>query len=80
MYTKCLNIKKAHYGDKNFNLATNYSNIGNVYADQGKLESALEMYTKCLNIKKAHYGEKNFNLATTYNNIGLVYDNQGKLE
>ncbi len=28
---KCLNIDKAHYGDSNFNLATTYNNIGEVY-------------------------------------------------
>ncbi len=28
---KCLNIQKAHYGDKNFNLADVYNNIGEVY-------------------------------------------------
>ncbi len=28
---KCLNIDKAHYGDNNFNLASTYGNIGNVY-------------------------------------------------
>ncbi len=28
---KCLNIKKAHYGDNNFNLASTYGNIGSVY-------------------------------------------------
>jgi hypothetical protein len=28
---KCLNIEKAHYGDNNFNLASTYNNIGNVY-------------------------------------------------
>ncbi len=50
MYMKCLNIKKAHYGDNNFNLATTYNNIGLVYDNQGKLEEALEMYMKCLNI------------------------------
>jgi hypothetical protein len=27
---KSLNIKKAHYGDNNFNLAGTYGNIGNV--------------------------------------------------
>ena len=35
---KCLNIKKAHYGDNNFNLAITYLNIGNVYINQGNLE------------------------------------------
>ncbi len=28
---KCLNIKKAHYDDHNFNLASTYENIGIVY-------------------------------------------------
>ncbi len=37
MYIKCLNIKKAHYGDNNFNLAITYNNIGLVYDNQGKL-------------------------------------------
>jgi tetratricopeptide (TPR) repeat protein len=77
---KCLNIRKAHYGDNNFNLASTYNNIGSVYRNQGRLEEALEMYMKCLNIKKAHYGDNNFNLAGVYNNIGSVYDDQGKLE
>ncbi len=35
---KCLSIKKAHYGDKNINLAITYGNIGSVYSDQGNLE------------------------------------------
>ncbi len=35
---KCLNIKKAHYGDNNFNLASTYENNGSVYSDQGNLE------------------------------------------
>jgi hypothetical protein len=38
MYMKCLNIKKAHYGDNNFNLASTYGNIGSVYRLQGNLE------------------------------------------
>ncbi len=33
MYMKSLNIKKAHYGDNNFNLANTYRNIGSVYSD-----------------------------------------------
>ncbi len=70
---KCLNIKKASYGDDYFNSAETYNNIGIVYHNQGRLDQALEIYAKCLNIKKAHYGEKNINLTKTYNNIGVVY-------
>jgi hypothetical protein len=35
---KCFNIKKAHYGDNNFNLASTYGNIGSLYSYQGNLE------------------------------------------
>jgi hypothetical protein len=35
---KSLNIKKTHYGENNFNLASTYNNIGSVYSDQGNLE------------------------------------------
>ncbi len=38
MYMKSLSIKKAHYGDNNFNLASTYNNIGLVYDSQGRLE------------------------------------------
>ncbi len=38
MYMKCLNIRKAHYGDNDFNLAITYLNIGKVYKKQGNLE------------------------------------------
>jgi tetratricopeptide (TPR) repeat protein len=76
---KCLNIDKAHYGENNFNLASTYNNIGEVYSDQRNLDQALEMFTKCLNIMKEHYGENNFNLGTTYNNIGIIYKEQGNL-
>jgi hypothetical protein len=35
---KYLKIMKVHYGDNNFNLASTYGNIGNVYREQGNLE------------------------------------------
>ncbi len=35
---KSLKISKAHYGDNNFNLASTYENIGNVYREQDNLE------------------------------------------
>jgi hypothetical protein len=35
---KCLNIKKAHYGENNFNLGDTYGNIGSVYSEQGNLQ------------------------------------------
>jgi hypothetical protein len=38
MYMKCLNIKKVHYGNNNFNLASSYHNIGEVHNDEGNLQ------------------------------------------
>jgi hypothetical protein len=35
---KSLKIIKAHYGKKNLNLTSIYSNIGQVYIDQGNLK------------------------------------------
>ncbi len=35
---RCLIIEKAYYGDNNFNLASTYGNIGNVYREGGNLE------------------------------------------
>ncbi len=35
---KSLNIRKARYGDNNFNLASTYEDIGSVYREQGNLE------------------------------------------
>jgi tetratricopeptide (TPR) repeat protein len=76
---KCLNIKKAHYGDNNFNLATTYNNIGSVYKNQGRLEEALDMYMKCLNIQKLHYSDNNFNLGITYKNLSLLLEKMHNL-
>ncbi len=78
MYVKSLNIKRAHYGENNLNLAESCNDIADIYREQGKLDQALEMYMKCFNIMKAYYGENNFNLAGLYNNIGLLYKEQNK--
>jgi hypothetical protein len=34
----CLNFKKKHYNDNNFNLGSTYGNIGDIYSDQGNLK------------------------------------------
>jgi hypothetical protein len=79
MYTKCLNIYTAHFGEKHYHLADVYSNIGTIYRKKGgNLSEALEMHIKKLNIQKAHYGDNNFKLACTFNHIGQVYEIQGK--
>ncbi len=38
MYIKSLDIKKMHYSDNNFHLASTYNNIGDVNREQGNLE------------------------------------------
>ncbi len=40
---KCLNIKKAHYGDNNFNLATTYYDMSLLLENMHNLPESLEM-------------------------------------
>jgi tetratricopeptide (TPR) repeat protein len=46
MYSKCLKLQEAHYGENNIKLAAIHNNIGIIYQNQGKLEEALQMYSK----------------------------------
>ena len=43
-YLKCLKIREAVLGDKHFNTATSYNNIGSVYYSKGDYNTALEYY------------------------------------
>ncbi len=57
MYIKCLNIKKAHYGDNNFSLGTTYYNISLLFEKMSNFTESLEMSLKAHKIRSNHYGE-----------------------
>ncbi|MBK7886811.1 MAG: tetratricopeptide repeat protein [Bacteroidetes bacterium] len=60
-------------------LAGTLSNIGAVYAYQGKEEKALEYFLKALDINRKHFPGGDFE-AANLGNIGVIYYNRNDLE
>ena len=61
-------------------IATSYTNIGDVYESKGDFSLALECYQNALEIQEEALGPEHLSTATTYNNIGLVYKNKGEYD
>ncbi|KAL1598071.1 hypothetical protein SLS59_007081 [Nothophoma quercina] len=59
---------------------TTSHNLGDLYADQGKLGEAEEMYERALEGKEKALGPDHTSTLSTINNLGLLYADQGKLE
>jgi tetratricopeptide (TPR) repeat protein len=57
IFTKCLNIQKSHYGDKNFNLIDTYYNLSLLYEKLNDKQKSLEFAKKSYSIASSHYGE-----------------------
>jgi hypothetical protein len=57
MYMKSLNIKKAHYGENNFNLIDIYYNLSLLYERLNDKQKSLEFAKKSYSIASSHYGE-----------------------
>ncbi|KAH7372236.1 hypothetical protein BKA66DRAFT_423213 [Pyrenochaeta sp. MPI-SDFR-AT-0127] len=53
--------------------------LGNLYADQGKLDEAEQMYERALRGTEEALGPKHTSTLDTVNNLGLLYADQGKL-
>lgn len=53
-----------------------FNNIGLVYWNQGKLDSAIEVYNQSLR-QFNKMDEQKGNMANTYNNLGLIHKNKG---
>jgi tetratricopeptide (TPR) repeat protein len=54
-------------------------NLGNLYADQGKLAEAEKMYIWALRGKEEALGPDHTSTLDTVNNLGALYKDQGKL-
>ncbi|KIN06734.1 hypothetical protein OIDMADRAFT_156216 [Oidiodendron maius Zn] len=54
-------------------------NLGDLYADQGKLAEAEKMYIRALRGKEEALGPDHISTLNTVNNLGLLYAGQGKL-
>lgn len=64
---------KANGINCNPEISNQFSDLGNIYYDQGKFELAQENYLKAIQIIKSTFGEDHPNMATDLCNIGLVY-------
>ncbi|KAE9372964.1 HET-domain-containing protein [Stipitochalara longipes BDJ] len=56
-----------------------YHNLGNLYADQGKLTEAEQMYERALRGREKALGAEHTLTLDTVNNLSLLYADQGKL-
>jgi tetratricopeptide (TPR) repeat protein len=54
-------------------------NLGNLYADQGKLAEAEQMYQRARQGKEKALGVEHTSTLRTVNNLGNLYSDQGKL-
>ncbi|KAN0072353.1 hypothetical protein V8E54_009282 [Elaphomyces granulatus] len=55
-------------------------NLGNLYADQGKLDEAEKVYQRALQRYEKAWGPGHTSTLDTVNNFGLLYKSQGKLD
>ncbi|KAN0077370.1 hypothetical protein V8E54_005674 [Elaphomyces granulatus] len=54
--------------------------LGDLYADQGKLDEAEKMYQRALQGKEKAWGPDHTSILDTVNNLGTLYADQGKLD
>ncbi|KAA6408178.1 MAG: Kinesin light chain [Lasallia pustulata] len=54
-------------------------NLGNLYADQGKMAEAEAMYRRALEGKEKAWGPEHTSTMDTVNNLGVLYKDQGKM-
>ncbi|CAG9952144.1 unnamed protein product [Clonostachys rosea f. rosea IK726] len=57
-----------------------FSNLGNLYFDQGKMQEAEEMYLRALRGKEKAWGPDHTSTLDTVNNLGSLYKVQGKMQ
>ena len=55
-------------------------NLGNLYADQGKMKEAEDMYQRALKGKEKAWGPEHTSTLDTVNNLGILYADQGKMK
>ena len=69
-YEKSLAIRLKTIGEDHPDVASSYSNIGDLCVSQLEFEKALAFYEKCLAIQLKTLGEEHPDVAVSYNNIG----------
>jgi tetratricopeptide (TPR) repeat protein len=79
MYNRALEGKEEALGLKHISTLNTVNNLGNLYADQGKLAEAEAMYNQALQGLEEALGPKHTLILNMVNNLGLLYTDQGRL-
>lgn len=77
-HNRALKIRLALFGEKHFEVAKSYINLGGVYRSTGDYEKAITFQNKALKINLI--GEKHNYVAYSYVNLGNVYYSTGDYE
>jgi hypothetical protein len=72
IYTQCLPIVKAYYGDQNIGIAGTLNNLANTENYLGHAGRAKPFLEQALVITKAHHGDQHPEVAAILNNLALV--------
>jgi Tfp pilus assembly protein PilF len=67
-------------GPEHTSTLSTVNNLGNLYADQGKLDQAEAMYERALAGREQALGPEHTWTLSTVNNLGNLYADQGKLD
>src|SRR5271156_6567099 len=79
MYIRALRGYEEALGPDHTSTLNTVHNLGNLYADQGKLAEAEQMYVRALAGKEKALGPDHTSTLRTVHNLGNLYGDQGKL-
>lgn len=79
-YQKALTTFEKFFGEKDFRVATTYSNIGACYSNQLEYTNAVQYYTKARTIYEEVLPESHQFITAIYSDLGDMYNQFGKYE
>ena len=79
-YREVLYLSKQLYGENNYAVATQYTNIAAVKGLLGERDSAFHYYNLALDIDRKNLGEKNQRVALIYNNMANDFGTLGQYD
>jgi tetratricopeptide (TPR) repeat protein len=79
MYLRALQGYEKAWGTEHTSTLDTVNNLGNLYADQGKMAEAEAMYLRALQGYEKAWGAEHTSTLNTVNNLGILYKNQGKM-
>ncbi|SLM38656.1 nb-arc and tpr domain protein, partial [Lasallia pustulata] len=79
MYRRALEGKEKAWGPEHPLTLRTVDNLGNVYADQGKMAEAEAMYRRALEGYEKAWGPEHTSTLRTVHNLGSLYKDQGKM-